>query len=85
MAGNVSSLKPEHDDSLNPVQFNITEAIKILNDAGWRDTDNDRIRDKIISGEKTDLNTELYYLSSATEWMNPPLKCLNNNTLCFLS
>ncbi|MDD4180158.1 MAG: ABC transporter substrate-binding protein [Victivallaceae bacterium] len=37
---------PYNDQAIAPWPFDIAKAVKILNDAGWRDTDNDGILDK---------------------------------------
>ncbi len=37
------------------IPFNVTEAIKILKNDGWKDTDGDAVLDKMIDGKKTKL------------------------------
>ncbi len=37
---------------VKPVDFNPQEALKILNNAGWKDSDKDGILDKVINGKK---------------------------------
>jgi ABC-type transport system substrate-binding protein len=44
---------------VKPVEFNPKEALRILNQAGWRDSDKDGILDKILNGKKTDLSLTL--------------------------
>jgi peptide/nickel transport system substrate-binding protein/microcin C transport system substrate-binding protein len=44
---------------VKPVEFNPKEALRILNQAGWRDSDKDGILDKILNGTKTDLSLTL--------------------------
>ncbi len=39
-----------------PIEFNPTEALKVLNQAGWKDSDKDGILDKVIAGKKTKLS-----------------------------
>jgi ABC-type transport system substrate-binding protein len=41
---------------VEPIGFNPNEALKILNNAGWRDTDKDGVLDKVIDGKKTKLS-----------------------------
>jgi ABC-type transport system substrate-binding protein len=38
---------------VKPIEFNPNEALKILNSAGWKDTDKDGLLDKVINGKKT--------------------------------
>lgn len=42
--------------NVKPVEFNPNEALKVLNQAGWKDTDKDGILDKVINGKKTKLS-----------------------------
>jgi peptide/nickel transport system substrate-binding protein/microcin C transport system substrate-binding protein len=41
---------------VKPVEFNPNEALKILRDAGWKDSDKDGVLDKVINGKKTKLS-----------------------------
>ena len=50
--GNVYFKRPEYHKGFEPWEFNPEKAKSILKDAGWMDTDNDGILDKIIDGEK---------------------------------
>lgn len=45
--------------NVKPVAFNPNEALKVLNQAGWKDTDKDGILDKMINGKKTKLSFTL--------------------------
>ncbi|MEO6696098.1 MAG: ABC transporter substrate-binding protein [Ignavibacteria bacterium] len=40
--------------SLPPIEFNIDKAKQLLDEAGWKDTDGNGVRDKIIDGKKMD-------------------------------
>ncbi|WP_408098706.1 ABC transporter substrate-binding protein [Peredibacter sp. HCB2-198] len=42
--------------NVRPVEFNPNEALKILRQAGWKDTDKDGLLDKVINGKKTPLS-----------------------------
>jgi len=44
---------------LIPVPFNIDSAKKLLDEAGWKDTDGDNIRDKMIDGKKVQFEFEM--------------------------
>jgi peptide/nickel transport system substrate-binding protein len=64
-ASNVSPLKATCDTSLKFIEFNVQKAISLLNDAGWKDTDNNQILDKIINGKKVQFSFKLNYISRA--------------------
>jgi len=49
---------------LPPIDYNLEKAANLLDEAGWKDNDNDGVRDKIVDGEKVDL--KLTYLASGT-------------------
>ena len=70
VTSNVSPLKKELNHDLKVIPFNLKEAEKILLKAGWIDSDNDGILDKIINGKKISLIADLNYLSSSQEWKN---------------
>lgn len=42
--------------SVKPVPYDPNEALKILNAAGWKDSDKDGVLDKVIGGKKTPLS-----------------------------
>jgi peptide/nickel transport system substrate-binding protein len=53
----------EYNASLKPIPFSIAQAKKLLNEAGWKDTNQDGILDKKLNGKKTDLR--IHYLANA--------------------
>ncbi len=57
----VSPLKPEYNSDLPLIPFDVEAAKKLLDEAGWKDTDGDNIRDKIIDGEKVDFKITFKY------------------------
>jgi len=48
--------KPYYNNNLKPIDFNVDKAKKLLGKAGWKDTDNNGILDKVIEGKKTELH-----------------------------
>ena len=61
--GTVSPLKPEYNDELALIPFDVEAAKKLLDEAGWIDTDGDNIRDKVVDGEKIQMKIEFKYPS----------------------
>lgn len=68
MVGPVSPLKPEYNDKLKPIPFDIEAAKKLLDEAGWKDTDGDNIRDMVIDGQKVQFSFNLNYMTTQVEW-----------------
>ena len=50
-----------YNKNLKPHEFSLELASKLLDEAGWRDTDGDGIRDKTIGGKKVSLDIEFKY------------------------
>ena len=50
---------PANDPELKPVPYDLDKARQMLEKSGWRDTDGDGIRDKMIDGQKIPLQFEL--------------------------
>ena len=44
---------PHYDETLKPIPFDLSKTAALLDEAGWKDTDKDGIRDKVINGRKT--------------------------------
>lgn len=53
--------KKEHHPGLKPIPYDVQKAIALLEQAGWKDTDGDNIRDKVINGEKIKFSFTLNY------------------------
>jgi peptide/nickel transport system substrate-binding protein len=70
MAGPVSPLKPECNTDLKLIKLDIEGAKKLLDEAGWKDTDGDNIRDKVVDGEKIKMEFNLNYMTSTADWKN---------------
>lgn len=62
----VSPLKKDVvNKELKPIDQNIEEAKKLLDEAGWKDTDGDNIRDKMVDGQKVKFSFELMYMTGS--------------------
>ena len=68
IVGPVSPLKSEYNTALKLLPFDIEGAKKLLDEAGWKDTDGDNIRDKMIDGEKVKMEFSLGFFSTSVEW-----------------
>ena len=68
VTGPVSFLKKEYNSDLKLIPLDVEAAKKMLDEAGWKDTDGDNIRDKIIDGEKVKMEFMLSYFSTSPEW-----------------
>ena len=55
-----------YNKNLKPYDFDLTKAAQLLDAAGWKDSDGDGIRDKVINGKKTALEIEYKYAKSET-------------------
>jgi len=56
------------DPSIKPIEFDIEKAKNLLTEAGWNDTDNNGVRDKVIDGEKTQLSFEIMIPASVAKY-----------------
>ncbi len=69
MVGPVSPLKKAaYNNDLKLIAFDIEGAKKMLDAAGWKDTDGDNIRDKMIDGEKVKMEFNLNYMTTLVDW-----------------
>jgi len=68
IAGPVSPLKKEYNADLKLIPFDIEQAKKLLDEAGWKDTDGDNIRDKVIDGQKVQFTFEINFPNAQVEW-----------------
>lgn len=57
----MSTAHPDYNKALQPLAFDTTAAKKRLEAAGWKDSDGNGVRDKMIGGKKTELTFTLLY------------------------
>lgn len=57
--------KPYYDKSLSEIKLDTKKAGELLDKNGWKDTDGDGIRDKVILGVKTDLELDFFITGSS--------------------
>lgn len=61
MNGPVTPIKKEADNTLPQIDVDVERAKNLLEAAGWKDTDGDNIRDKVIDGKKVKFEFELMF------------------------
>ncbi|WMX17208.1 ABC transporter substrate-binding protein [Aureispira sp. CCB-E] len=59
--GPVSHLKKSYNKNIPTIAFDIEKAKALLDEAGWKDTDGDNIRDKVVEGQKLSLSLKFLY------------------------
>ncbi len=68
ITGPVSSSKNENNANLKLIEYNVARATKLLKDAGWVDTDNDDVLDKLIGHERVKLEFDLNFMNTQKQW-----------------
>lgn len=51
--------RPEYDTTITPYPYDLSEARRLLEEAGWKDSDGDGIRDKMVDGKKVQMEFAL--------------------------
>jgi peptide/nickel transport system substrate-binding protein len=59
---------PGNDPGVKPYPFDLEQSKKLLDEAGWKDTDGDGIRDKVIDGQKKKLEFVIMSYQGSKEW-----------------
>lgn len=58
--------RPEYDSSIKGYGFDLEKARTLLEEAGWKDSDGDGIRDKVVNGKKVQMEFSLLLNSGNT-------------------
>ncbi len=61
IVGPIMPYSKNYNHHLKLLKFDLEESSRLLDDAGWKDTDGDGWRDKVIQGKKTPLKVEFKY------------------------
>ena len=59
--GPVPLKSPDYNKNLKPIPFDINKAKALLAEAGWKDSNNNGIVDKMIDGKSTELSLSYFY------------------------
>ncbi|MDX2001573.1 MAG: ABC transporter substrate-binding protein [Chitinophagales bacterium] len=59
--GMIHPSKKYYNDQLDPYNFDPSKASTLLDEAGWKDSDGDNIRDKVVNGKKEQLKLVFKY------------------------
>ena len=57
-----------NDDSLKPIQYDLERAKQLLDEAGWKDSDENGVRDKFVAGKKVDAVFDLMIYSDSPQF-----------------
>ncbi len=68
MVGPVSPNKVDFNASLKLIEYDLEKAKHLLTQAGWADTDNDNVLDKMIDGEKVKLEFDINFMNTQKQW-----------------
>ncbi len=52
VTGPIFYKRTEYDTTLPSIQYNLSQAVALLNESDWQDHDGDGIREKVVNGEK---------------------------------
>ncbi|MCS7028426.1 MAG: ABC transporter substrate-binding protein [Bacteroidia bacterium] len=62
--------KEMFNPEFKPIPYDVEKAKELLDEAGWKDTDNNGIRDKVINGKKYELTFEFITVSGSVTNQN---------------
>jgi peptide/nickel transport system substrate-binding protein len=64
LAGFIQPGQPDYNPNLPFIEKDLSKAIALLEDAGWKDSDGNNVRDKIIDGKRVQFSFSLSYMIS---------------------
>ncbi len=67
----VTNVHPDsiyYNKDLKDYDYDLTKAAALLDEAGWKDTDNDGVRDRLVNGKKVDFKFIVKYYANSVEW-----------------
>ena len=62
---NTNPFNFRYNKSLNPIEYDLEKAKRLLKEVGWIDTNGDNVLDKIINGEKVDFKFKYSYMTGS--------------------
>jgi peptide/nickel transport system substrate-binding protein len=68
MIGPISPLKTDFNTELQALEYDIEKAKALLSQAGWKDTDNDQVLDKLIDGQKVNFEFDINFIAGQKQW-----------------
>jgi len=57
--GPINKFRPEYNHDLGPYPYDPDQGLDLLEEAGWDDTDDDGVLDKVVDGEKVQFSFEI--------------------------
>ncbi len=67
-SGPFDQSNPCYDDSIAPLPYDLDAAAALLDEAGWKDTDGNGLRDKVVDGKKVQFEFTLVMYGASTEY-----------------
>ncbi|MDP2315476.1 MAG: ABC transporter substrate-binding protein [Pseudomonadota bacterium] len=67
-SGPFDQSNPCYDSSIAPLPYDLEDAKRLLDEAGWKDTDGDGTRDKMVDGKKVQFTFTMVIYGSSTEY-----------------
>ena len=64
----ISPNKIDFNSNLKPINYDVAKAKALLKQAGWADTDNDQILDKMIEGKKIKFEFSINFMAGSKVW-----------------
>ena len=78
LVGPFPKIRPYYHHELPLIDFNVKKAIALLEEAGWKDSNNDGIADKMIDGQRVDMSLDYLATKSSDFGANLALMFQDN-------